>query len=87
MCQARKEGTAAEEKINCLSSLGDKERNGLRAVITLLLEGCGADGGREQHCKVLCSALGMCSGITVVNGIAPVAQEGHSAVPRLLLER
>lgn len=76
-----------EEKINCLSSLGDKERNGLRAVITPLLEGCAGDGGKEQCCKVLCSALGMCSGIVVVNGIIPIARKGHSAVLRLLLER
>lgn len=85
MCQARKEGTATEEKINCLSSLGDKERNLLRAVITPLLEGCGADGGKEQCCKVLCSALGMCSGIIVMNGIIPTAREGHTAVPQLRL--
>lgn len=52
MCQARKEGTATEEKINCLSSFQDKERNGLRAVITPLLEGCAGDGGKEQCCKV-----------------------------------
>lgn len=85
MCQARKEGTATEEKINCLSSLGDKGRNQLRAVITALLEGGGADGGKEQCCKVLCSALGTCS--VVISGIIPIAREGHSAVPRLLLER
>lgn len=58
-----------------------QERNGLRAVIMPLLEGCVGDGGKEQCCKVLCSALGMCSGIVVVNGIIPIAREGHSAVP------